>query len=146
MVNAAIRSLNTWIVDGTAPPMADRLEVAGDPPAFVKDKLGNTKGGIRTPYVDTPIAILEGEGQPQPDFSAPGETCEINLDTVNFCFLSGTTKLFDAATLRSLYADNAAYINALKAATDEAVTKGFLVPEDAALIKANAERSDIFAP
>jgi Alpha/beta hydrolase domain len=146
VVNAAIRALNTWIVDGTAAPPAERLEVAGEPPAFVKDALGNTRGGIRTPYVDAPIAILEGEGQPQPDFSELEETCEINLDTVNFCFLSGTTKLFDAATLRSLYADNAAYIDALNAATDDAVEKGFLVPEDAALIKANAASSDIFAP
>jgi hypothetical protein len=146
VVNAAIRALNTWIVDGTAAPMAERLEVAGEPPAFVKDKLGNTKGGIRTPYVDTPIAILEGEGQPQPDFSEIEEFCEINLDTVNFCFLSGTTNLFDTATLIPLYTDNDAYIEALNASTDEAVSKGFLLPEDAALIKANAANSDIFAP
>jgi hypothetical protein len=146
VVNAAIRALNTWIVEGTAPQMADRLEVAGEPPAFVKDALGNTRGGVRTPYVDAPIAILEGEGQPQPDFSDNEISCEINLDTVNFCFLSGTTKLFDAATLGSLYADNDAYIAALNASTDDAVSKGFLLPEDATLIKANAANSDIFAP
>ena len=143
VANAAVRALNAWIVDGTAPPVADRLEVAGEPAAFVKDELGNTKGGIRTPYVDAPIAVLEGEGQPQPDLS---ELEEISLDTVDFCFLSGTTALFDAATLRSLYEDNADYIAALNASTDDAVSKGFLLPEDAQLIKDYAASTDIFAP
>ncbi len=83
-----------------------------------------------------PIAILEGEDQPQPDFS---EIDEINIDNIDFCFLSGTTKLFDAATLGSLYTDNAAYIDAVNTATDDAVSKGFLLPADADLIKAYAE-------
>tara|TARA_R110002072_G_scaffold18083_5_gene68101 strand:- start:3122 stop:4708 length:1587 start_codon:yes stop_codon:yes gene_type:complete len=143
VVNAAVRALNTWIVDGTAPPIADRLEVAGNPPAFVKDTLGNVKGGIRTSYVETPIAILEGEGQPQPDFS---EIEEINLDSIDFCFLSGTTALFDAATLGSLYEDNADYVEKLNASTDDAVSKGFLLLEDAQLIKDYAASTDIFAP
>ena len=52
----------------------------------------------------------------------------------------------DAATLRPLYADNAAYIEALNASTDEAVANGFLLPADAKLIKDYAAASDIFAP
>jgi hypothetical protein len=141
VVNAAFRALDNWIVDGTPPTRADRLEVAGEPPVFVKDALGNTLGGIRTSYVDAPIAILEGEGQPQPDLS---EVSEISIDEIDCCFLSGTTELFDAPTLGSLYESNEAYIEALNAATDDAVEKGFLLPEDAALIKANAANSDIF--
>ncbi|MFT4614537.1 MAG: hypothetical protein ACI9NT_001682 [Bacteroidia bacterium] len=144
IVNAAIRALNTWIIDGTAPNKAERLEVAGNPPAIVRDEFGNAKGGVRTPYVDTPIATLEGEGQPQPDLSEIGETCELNIDVIDFCFLAGTTRLFDVSTLGSLYADNDAYIEALNASTDVAVGKGFLLPEDAALIKANAVNSNIF--
>lgn len=143
VANAAVHALNEWIVAGTAPATADRLEAAGDPAGFVRDELGNAKGGVRTPYVDTPIAILEGEGQPQPDLS---EIDDVNIDDVDFCFLSGTTDLLDAATLGSLYADNAAYVEALNAATDEAVDKGFLLPADAQLIKTYAASSDIFAP
>jgi len=143
VANAAIRALNTWIVAGTAPPIADRLTVAGEPAAFVLDDLGNATGGVRTPYVDVPIAILSGEGQPQPDFS---EIDEISIETLDFCFLSGITRLFDAPTLGSLYASNAAYIDSVNTATDEAVSKGFLLAEDADLIKAHAAGSDIFAP
>ena len=144
VVNAAFRALHNWIVDDIPAPRADRLEVAGNPAAFVKDEFGNTQGGVRTPYVDSPIAILEGEGQPQSDFSGVEGNCDINLDNVNFCFLSGTTSLFNANTLSTLYQSNDAYIEALNKATDEAVSKGFLLPEDAALIKANAANSNIF--
>lgn len=137
VAKAAMAALNTWIADGTPAPMADRLAVGGAPPAFELDELGNVRGGIRTPYVDAPIAVLSGEGQPQVDFDP---------DNRNFCFLSGTTRLFDVPTLRSLYNDNAAYIEAVNAAADEAVAKGFLLPADAALIRSHAANSDIFAP
>lgn len=147
VANAAVRALNTWIVEGTAPPKVDRLQVSGQPAALVRDEFGNVRGGVRTPYVDVPIATLEGEGQPQPDLSEiADENCQISVETVDFCFLSGTTRKFDAAQLGSLYVDNADYINALNSATDEAVSKGFLLPEDAELIKTNAANSDIFAP
>ena len=68
------------------------------------------------------------------------------MDAVDFCFLSGTTRLFDAATLGSLYASNDAYIEAVNASADEAVAAGFLLPPDAQLIKDWAASSDIFAP
>ena len=122
--------------------MADRLSVSGDPAMFDRDQYGNVLGGVRTPYVDVPIAVLEGEGQPQPDFS---DVDDISVETVDFCFLSGTTQLFDAATLGMLYASNAAYVEAVRASTDATVASGFLVPEDGELIKAYAEASDIFA-
>ncbi|GAB5452384.1 MAG: alpha/beta hydrolase domain-containing protein [Halioglobus sp.] len=137
VAKAAIAALNAWISDGVAPPVADRLAVTGSPATFVLDDLGNVRGGIRTPYVDVPIAVLSGEGQPSSDFDP---------DNPNFCFLSGTTKLFDDSTLASLYGDNAGYIERLNAATEAAVAAGFLLPEDAALIKAHAAGSTIFAP
>lgn len=137
VAKAAFAALNTWLVDGTPAPRADRLAVSGTPPALELDALGNVPGGVRTPYVDAPIAVLSGEGQPQVDFDP---------DNRNFCFLSGTTDLFDAATLGSLYASNAAYIEALNASADAAVAAGFLVAEDAPLIKAHAAATDIFAP
>lgn len=143
VANAAVRALNIWMVDGIAPPAADRLEVAGEPPVFVRDEFGNVRGGVRTPWVDVPIAVLEGEGQPQPDLSA---RCDIDVDTVDFCFLSGTTALFDAATLGGLYRDNADYVEQVNAATDAAVEQGFLLAEDAELIRAHAAQTDIFAP
>ena len=137
VAKAALASLNHWVTDGTPPPIAERLNVQGEPPAFVTDEWGNVTGGVRTPYVDAPIAVLSGEGQPQVAFDP---------DNRNFCFLSGTTKLFDAATLGRLYNSNADYIEAVNASADSTVAQGFLLEADAALIKTHAANSDIFAP
>ena len=120
--NAALRSLDDWVREGTAPPMAERLAVDDTLSVFVKDELGNVQGGIRTPYVDAPAAVLSGEGQ-----SGGG-----------FCRLFGTTELFDAAQMAQLYTDQAGYEAAVSAAADEAVEAGFLLPEDAGRIRAAA--------
>ena len=120
--NAALRSLDDWVREGTAPPMAERLAVDDTLSAFVKDELGNVQGGIRTPYVDAPAAVLSGEGQ-----SGGG-----------FCRLFGTTELFDAAQMAQLYTDQAGYEAAVSAAADDAVEAGFLLPEDAERIRAAA--------
>jgi hypothetical protein len=50
------------------------------------------------------------------------------------------------ATLCSLYPDKAAYVEVLKQSTDDAVSRGFLPPADAQLIKDDAMSTDIFAP
>ncbi len=131
IAKAAIHQLDNWVRTGVSPTVADRLEIAGDPPAFVLDAFGNVKGGIRTPYVDVPIARLSGLGQ---------------LDVSIVVSLFGTTKLFDDATLATLYPDHGAYVTAVENATDAAVQAGFLMPEDGELIKAAAAASDIGNP
>ncbi|MEQ8803231.1 MAG: alpha/beta hydrolase domain-containing protein, partial [Haliea sp.] len=90
--------------------------------AFLKDDLGNVLGGVRTPWVDAPVAILSGEGQ----------------EGDRLCFLFGTTVLFDAAQMASLYVDQAGYEAAVAEALDEAIAGGFLLEEDAARIRAAA--------
>lgn len=120
--NAALRSLDDWVREGAAPPTAERLTVDDAASAFVKDELGNVTGGIRTPYVDAPAAVLSGEGQ----------------DGSSFCGLFGTTDLFDAAQMAQLYTDQAGYEVAVSAAADDAVEAGFLLPEDADRIRAAA--------
>jgi hypothetical protein len=127
VLKAAFAALDRWIRNGEAPPMAPRLDVAGAPPAFVLDDLGNVRGGIRTPYVDVPIAKLSGLGQ-----TGSG-----------FCRIFGTTTLFDDAQLATLYADHDAYVAAVNAATDDSVAAGFILPPDAQLIKTQAAESDI---
>ena len=120
--NASLNALTDWVVDGTEPPTADRLDVNDDASAFIFDELGNVTGGIRNPYVDAPAARLSGEPN-------TGDS---------FCFLFGTTELFDAATMASLYVDKQGYIDAVADAADEAVAAGFLLAPDAERIKAAA--------
>lgn len=131
VAKAAVAAVDRWIRSGEAAPSAPLLALSADETGFEYDNLGNVKGGIRTPYVDAPVAVLSGEGQPPAS---------------SFCGLFGTTELFDAATMATLYPDNATYVNAIDTATDAAVDAGYLVPADAALIKARARTSGIGGP
>ncbi|MEP5766701.1 MAG: alpha/beta hydrolase domain-containing protein [Halieaceae bacterium] len=111
----AVRALDNWVVNGDLPVTAPRLELTDDQSAYPKDDNGNVLGGIRTPYVDAPVAVLSGEGQ------AGG----------SFCFLFGTTALYTAEQLASLYVDEAGYVAAVTAATESAVAADFLLQVDA---------------
>jgi Alpha/beta hydrolase domain len=128
VAKAAIAALNRWINTGEAAPHAPLLALNAQGTAFELDDLGNVKGGIRTPYVDAPVATLSGLGQPGGDA---------------FCGLYGTTLLFDDAQLSTLYPDKQTYINAIDTTTDSAVDAGFIVPADGALIKARARTSPL---
>jgi hypothetical protein len=132
VAKSAVAAVDRWIRTGEAAASAPLLELNGDQTAFEFDNLGNVKGGIRTPYVDAPVATFSGEGQPPANAA--------------FCGLFGTTVLFDEATLAALYPDKASYVNAIDTTTDSAVAAGFLLPADAALIKARARTSEIGGP
>lgn len=127
VLKAGLHGLVDWVVDGTPLPMADRLAVTPEGDAFELDSHGNVLGGIRTNYVDVPVAVLSGLGQ-------SGES---------FCRLFGTTMLFDNAKLTELYPTEAQYVEAVRVSVEAAVAAGFLLPADAGLIVADAEVSGI---
>ena len=101
--------------------------MTADGAAFQLDTLGNALGGIRTNYVDVPVAVLSGLGQ-------TGDS---------FCRIFGTTHLFDDAQLAELYPTHQAYLDAVTSTTEAAVAAGFVLQVDADLIIAAAVDSDI---
>jgi hypothetical protein len=53
--NAAQVLLDRWARGGTPPPQAERIQV--DPSGkTVPDQYGNATGGVRTPWLDVPVA------------------------------------------------------------------------------------------
>ena len=114
VVRAALGALRDWVVDGTVPPEAPRLDVAGE--AIARDERGIALGGIRTPGVDAPVSVLTGE-------APPGRSV--------LCMLFGDTVPFDAATLAALYPSQDAYVDAVTESADAAVAAGFLRQDDA---------------
>jgi hypothetical protein len=63
LLNSAIYWLNQWVTNGTPPPIGQPLQIASTSPfAYAKDTNGNTVGGVRSPQVDAPIAVLAGIG------------------------------------------------------------------------------------
>ncbi len=113
--NTAVRALNAWVAGGEPPQASPRLELNDDGSDYLYDDVGNVLGGIRTPYVDAPSAILRGDA---------------NLGN-SFCFLFGTTSLFSAGQMASLYVDEAGFVAAVTESANSAVAAGFLLQEDA---------------
>ena len=91
VLQAALRHLVDWSAGGPAPASAPRLElVTNDPVVFARDVHGNAVGGIRTPFVDVPIATLRGDGNEGQDF----------------CRLFGSTAPLGATVIAGLYPDS----------------------------------------
>jgi hypothetical protein len=121
---AALRQLERWVTDGIAPPAAGRLQLDGD--GLARDEAGNALGGIRTPWVDVPLAVLTGLGQ-------AGD---------GFAFLFGRTAPFDAATRSRLYPGGKSdYLARFGAALQNSIDAGFLLEDDRAEIEALAAAS-----
>jgi hypothetical protein len=116
VLNAAIAHLEAWVRQGSPPPSADPLETTdGDAPALVLDELGIARGGVRSPWVDAPVAVLSGLGQEGAGFTA----------------LFGVTRPFDDAQLHRLYPNGREqYLATFERRLDEAVTSGFILEAD----------------
>ena len=68
IMNGAFANLDLWVRKGIPPPRANRLATKGEYPnvEFALDQLGNTKGGVRTPYIDVPIVTYSWNGKVTP--------------------------------------------------------------------------------
>jgi hypothetical protein len=128
-LRAAVVALNYWVMTGTPPPQSPRLDVAG-PGKYVTNSLGEAEGGIRTPQVAAPVAIVNGTG----DTSKAGG---------GFCMLFGTTIPFSAATLAKLYPTHQDFVKKWDAAVAADVSKGYLLPADASVLDKVAAQSGI---
>jgi hypothetical protein len=120
VLQAALASLRSWVLTGKPAPAGPRIELSeSDPPAFVPDANGIARGGIRTPWVEVPVAKTSGVGDDESRMSA----------------LFGSGEVFDAATLQRLYPGGSAeYLDRFTASLDQAVRAGFLVEADRAEI------------
>ena len=115
VAQAALAHLVRWVMEDVGPPSAQRLEVDDAGTGFRKDEHGNALGGIRTPWVDVPVAEYGGLGQ-------SGES---------FAFLFGRTVPYDEATLAALYpGGKPEYLERFERALVSAIDAGFLLPED----------------
>ena len=138
VLNAAIYSLNQWVVNGIEPPKAPYLAVtslgipaippyaATTPLVFTKDANGNTEGGVRSPQVDAPIAAFGGIGQ------GP-----------SFCFLFGTTVPFPSTQISALYKNHGQFVSAWSNDIQKLVNAGFLRPADGVELQNAAGSSKI---
>jgi hypothetical protein len=115
VAQAALWHLAVWVTDGMAPPEAPRLRLDDAGTGYRLDDAGNALGGIRTPWVDVPNAVLSGLGQ-------SGES---------FAMLFGRTVPFDEAKLSALYPGGRdEYLARFESALDVAIDAGYLLEQD----------------
>ena len=116
VLQAAIAGLDDWVRTGTAPPSAPRMEIGeGDPPPLLLDANGIAKGGVRTPWVDVPIARTSGIAE---------------SDNV-LAHLFGSGEPFDDATRSRLYpGGKSEYLERFAESLDATIRAGYLVRAD----------------
>jgi hypothetical protein len=124
VVQAAVAALNTWVAKGEAAPAASPIEMhETELPQPVLDSQGLAQGGVRTPWVDVPIARTSGDG-----------AWENDAESV-MSAIFGSGEPFDEATLGRLYPGGVAeYLNSFTAALDAAIGSGFILSADRAEI------------
>ena len=123
-LDAAFANLTRWIRDGVPPPRAERIRIENPGTAQARvalDEFGNAIGGVRSPYLDVPIATYYT--------SSKGET---------FCPELGHTVPFDWARLNSLYSTPQNYAAKVAQSVDRMVRERWLTESDGRKIKAEA--------
>jgi hypothetical protein len=116
VLQAALSKLCHWVRAGQLPPSAAPIELSDDKPTRpVLDTHGLARGGVRTPWVDVPIARTSGTGTGESTMSA----------------IFGSGELFDGAALRRLYPGGSAdYLERFTAALDSTIRLGFILAAD----------------
>lgn len=121
-VNAGFHALDKWLREGVAPTIADRLEIE-DESRIAVDEFGNGVGGIRSPYVDAPLATFSGIGE--------GHI---------MCMIFGKMETFDTQQLSEIYASRQEYLDRVRVSMDDSLEKAFLRPADAEKIWRASQR------
>lgn len=128
--NAAFANLSKWIERGKPPPRTERIALDADQQT-ITDEFGNAVGGLRTPYLDVPIANY----RPTSD--------EITPFTTSCPFFWGHKVAFDQGQLDELYRNRADYLRKVIRSTWKLVHKRVLLPKDGRLIIREAIRARV---
>jgi hypothetical protein len=119
--DAALHHLRRWVADGVAPPKQPKIDF-DDAGEIVRDEHGIAVGGIRLPAAEVPVATSSA----------------VPLGPGIYPILQGSSFPFDAAKVRSLYADEAAYVAKVEEAARAAEKAGVVLPRDVEPIVAEA--------
>ena len=146
-VAMGLHHLLQWVDKGTVPPKADRIlrdnDEQNDGSRMALDEHGNPRAGIRTPYVDVPIAkyglrppaITPLIPNPSAYVAAGGQQAANQM-----CGLSGTQLPFDAAMLKAKYQTPKNYVASVEKRVKELEKQGWSLPLYHDLIVGDAQK------
>ena len=122
--DAAFQHLFQWARKEVEPPRAARIQVkedtseSGTKPTVALDEYGNGIGGVRTPYVEVPVATYF--------VTSPGP---------GTCGELGHKVAFDRSRIAGQYPDANAYKSKINQAIDRLVREGWLTDSDGRKIR-----------
>ena len=117
LMSTSLDYMFKWIDKGQAPPKAQRIEMMGN--AMVLDDNGNPKGGIRSPYLDVPLAKFTAQSP-----AAAGKTGDAPL----LCGLSNYVTPIPADKLKAMYKNKKGYVKKFEARLKEIEKSGWALP------------------
>jgi hypothetical protein len=145
IMNGAFANLDAWVRDSrwgiVPPPRAPRIILDTISHLPVLDGYGNATGGVRTPYLDVPVATYYAQSHAADDMST------------FMCELTGYKVPFDASLLRQLYPHdcffglrNCSYVRRVRNAVNALVSNRFITADDGDRIKSEARRAGAQLP
>lgn len=120
--HAALHNLELWVRMGVPPPSASRVEVKDG--AVVLDEFGHAVGGVRSPWVDVPVATYYVTS------AGPGTCRELYHKVV-----------FEPAKLVSLYGSQKNYLSRANQDVDKLVKERYFTETDGKTIKQELAKS-----
>jgi hypothetical protein len=155
---ALLARLDAWVSRNAEPPGSELMPLEpapAEPPALrppskfpaavtqvpKRDADGNALGGVRVPDVAVPLGTNGGQNAPQ-SFS-----CSLVGSFTPFAATKAEReKTGDARlSIEERYRGRDDYVNRVRISAQDNVTRGFLLPEDAAVIVQQAASSTLFA-
>lgn len=130
LMNAAFANLDGWARFNIPPPRAKAIETnPGSPAPEVKlDEHGNAVGGLRTPFLDVPVATYYTRSKPADEKSG------------SFCDTQGYKVPFEKEKIIALYPTRESYLDKVAQRIDSMVKARFLRKGDGEKIKREAEK------
>ncbi|MBR0874556.1 hypothetical protein JQ633_29655 [Bradyrhizobium tropiciagri] len=156
---ALLLHLDAWVSRNTEPPASELmpLEAAGGEPVALRaptrlsaaviqvpkrDQDGNALGGVRLPDVAVPTGTNGAQNQPQTF------TCMLIGSFSPFAATKAERERTGDArpSIEERYHGRDDYVNRIRIAAQDLLARGFLLPEDAAVIVQEAASTNLFAP
>ena len=123
-VNAAFANLDAWVRSGTLPPKTGFIAVESD-------RYGNRLGGLRSPYVEVPVATYHESSTPN------------DLVSAFLCPVEGYKVPLGKDVLATLYPTHEAYVKKVADSVDGLVKERLLTKTDGEKIKKEAEGATV---
>jgi len=133
--SVTLRHLLRWVDEGVAPPRAQRIlldrDESNDGSSMALDTHGNPLGGIRSPYVDVPMAKYAPVNTAvDPVIANPSAYVRANglQGAQTMCRLSAYQEPFSQSKLHELYGSKKEYLRKFEARLDELEREGWSLP------------------